>query len=287
MSELDTAVEDVKEGAGRAAAQVATHPWTERLARFGYAAKGLVYIVVGALAILAATGGHGDDATDTRGALRAIAGQPSGRLLLGTVASGLAAYVLWRVVQSLTDADRKGRELKGLALRAGYLGSGLVYAGLAFSAARILAGTSGDDRRSLQESWTAELLRWPYGRWLVLLGGLAVIGFGLYQCYKGYGAKFRKRLKLHTMSERAARLATLSGRVGYIARGVVFCMIGAFLIQAGWHYNPREAKGLDGALQTLAQQSFGPWLLGAVAAGLAAYGLYSLVEARYRRIAGS
>ncbi|HEY0097615.1 MAG TPA: DUF1206 domain-containing protein, partial [Pyrinomonadaceae bacterium] len=103
----------------------------------------------------------------------------------------------------------------------------------------------------------------------------------------GYSAKFRKRLKVGEMSERGVLWATRSGRAGFIARGIVFLIVGGFLIQAAWYYDSSKAKGLDGALQNLIQQPFGPWLLGAVALGLIAYGLYMLVEARYRRIAGS
>jgi hypothetical protein len=130
-------------------------------------------------------------------------------------------------------------------------------------------------------------MEFPYGNWLVVLAGLGVMGYGLYQCYKGYAAKFRKRLKIGEMSERGVLWATRSGRFGFIARGVVFLIVGGVLIQAALHYDSSEAKGLDGALQLLIQQSYGKWLLCLVALGLVAYGLYMLVEARYRRIAGS
>jgi hypothetical protein len=130
-------------------------------------------------------------------------------------------------------------------------------------------------------------MEWPFGHWLIVLAGLGVIGYGLYQCYKGYKAKFRKRLKIGEMSERSAKWATRSGRVGFIARGIVFLLVGGFLIQAALSYDSSQVEGLDGVLQAIAQQSHGQWLLGSVAAGLVAYGLYMLVEARYRRIAGS
>ncbi len=203
------------------------------------------------------------------------------------VAFALKANVIWRWVQAITDADDKGTKAKGIALRLGYTGSGLVYAGLAYTAARILFGANDDGEPSAAQSWTARVMAFPYGNWLVILAGLAVIAFGLYQCYKGYTAKFRKRLKTAEMSGKSITWATRSGRFGFIARGVVFCIVGGFLIQAAWHYDSSEAKGLDGALQLLIRQSYGKWLLGLVALGLAAYGLYMLVEARFRRIAGS
>jgi Domain of Unknown Function (DUF1206) len=285
MAEADSAVGEIKEQFDEVADEVARSPWVERLARFGYAAKGVVYIVAGALAVMTAAG-VGGELTDARGAMRQIARQPFGRTLLGVVACGLVAYVLWRWVQSITDADRKGRTPKGLALRAAYFGSGTVYAGLALAAARIVFGAD-EAGPSATQSWTARLMSLPFGDKLALLAGLSVIGFGLYQCYKGYSAKFRKRLKLRDMTERAERWATLAGRLGYAARGVVFCIVGALIVQAARHFNPGHARGLDGALQALARQSFGPFVLGAVAAGLVAYGVFSLVEARYRRIAGS
>ncbi|HKP72175.1 MAG TPA: DUF1206 domain-containing protein [Pyrinomonadaceae bacterium] len=286
MTEKDSAIGEAKEKADEVAEQVAKHPWTERVARIGYAAKGVVYIAVGALATMAALG-VGGEATDVRGAMRSIARQPFGTVLLAIVALGLTAYVAWRWVQAVTDADDKGTDAKGIALRVGYTGSGLVYAGFALSAARILLGAREEGRPSAAQSWTAKLMEFPYGWALVILAGLAVIGFGLYQCYKGLTAKFRKRLKVGEMSAGAVRWATRSGRAGFISRGVVFLIVGGFLIQAALYYDSSQAKGLDGALQTLARQSYGKWLLGAVALGLVAYGFYMLIEARYRRIAGS
>jgi hypothetical protein len=285
MGETDSAIGDVKDAADEVAEKVGKHPWVERLARFGYAAKGIVYIVVGALATLAALGEG--ETTGTQGALRSIARQPFGRVMLGIVAFGLIAYVIWRFVQAITDADDKGTDAKGIALRLGYTGSGFIYAGLAYSAARILFGAREDGRPDAAESWTASVMEFRYGNWLIVLAGLSVMGYGLYQCYKGYAAKFRKRLKIGEMSERGVLWAMRSGRFGFIARGVVFLIVGGIMIQAALRYGSTKVKGLDGALQLLIQQSYGKWLLGIIALGLVAYGLYMLIEARYRRIAGS
>ena len=277
---------EIKETFDAAAAHVARSRWVERLARVGYTAKGIVYIVAGALSVLTAVGAGGE-LTDLRGAMHTVARQPFGRALLGIVAFGLVAYVLWRWVQSITDADGKGRSLKGLALRASYFGSGTVYAGLALGAARIVFGADEPSQTERAQSATARLMSMPYGDWLVMLAGVSVIGFGLWQCYKGLAVKFRKRLKLGEMRETRREWYLLAGRLGYPARGVVLIILGVFLLQAARHFDPSQARGLDGALQLLAQQSFGPVVLGAVAAGLVAYGIYTLVEARYRNIAGS
>lgn len=276
----------IKQQADEVIEDVASHPWIERIARFGYATKGAVYMVVGALATKAAFGAGGET-TDTRGALEAINEQPFGKFALGTVAFGLIGYVLWRWIQAIADTDDKGKNLKGILVRIGYVGSGLVYAGLAFSAAKVLIDVGDPDSSTdVQQDWVARFLTIPYGGWLVGLAGACVLGFGLYQIYKGLATKFRKRLKLGEMSESRRFWAMLTGRVGYAARGIVFCIVGGFLIQSARHFNPSEAKGLDAVLQSLSGWPFGPWVLGTVASGLFAYGFYMLVEARYRRING-
>jgi hypothetical protein len=284
MVEAGSTIKQAKRQADEVLEDVASHPWIERIARFGYATKGAVYIVVGALATMAALG-RGGKATDTRGALQAIEQQPFGKFVLGTVAFGLIGYVAWRWLEAIADPEEKGTGLKGICIRIGYMGSGFVYAGLALTAAKVLIDVGNPDSSTqAQRDWVARFLSVPYGRWLVGLAGACVVGFGLYQLYKGISAKFRKRLKLGEMSDSKKFWATMSGRLGYMARGIVFCIVGSFLIQSARHFNPSEAKGLDAVLRVLSESPFGPWALATVAAGLFAYGLYMLVEARYRRI---
>jgi hypothetical protein len=287
MAEAGSTIKRAKRQADEVMEGVAANPWIKRIARFGYATKGAVYITVGALATKAAFGAGGET-TDTRGALQAIEDQPLGKFALGTVAFGLIGYVAWRWIQAIADTDDKGTKLKGILTRIGYAGSGLVYAGLALTAAKVLIDVGDTDSSTeVQQDWVARILTMPYGRWLIGLVGACVVGFGLYQIYKGLRAKFRKRLKLGEMSSSKKFWATLIGRLGYGARGIVFCIVGSFLIQSARHFNPSEAKGLDAVLERLSQWPFGPWTLGTVAAGLIAYGFYMLVEARYRRINGS
>ncbi|MDT4895804.1 MAG: hypothetical protein QOH25_881 [Acidobacteriota bacterium] len=284
MGKNNSSGKSVKQQAEEVIDDVAASPWTERIARFGYATKGVVYIVVGALATMAAFG-LGGETTDVRGALQEIERKSFGKVALITVAFGLIGYVLWRLLQALADTDRKGTKLKGITVRIGYFFSGAVYAGLAYTAAKILFDVDEPDSSSeTQELWIARVMKVPFGRTLIILAGGFVIGFGLYQIYKGIKAKFRKRLKLGEMNEAKDNWAMWSGRIGYAARGVVFCIIGFFVIQAALHFNPDEAKGLDEALATLAQNYYGAWALGVVAVGLIAYGFYMLVEARYRQI---
>lgn len=259
--------------------------WIVPLARFGYAAKGAVYIIIGILAALAAftTGGR---TTDTRGALDEIISQTYGKFLLGAVAVGLAGYAIWRIVQAVKDTENKGSGFKGIAVRGGYAVSGVIHASLAFTAAQMVFGSgkgsgSGD---SSSKEWTATLLEQPFGQWLVAAAGAGFIIFALAQIYKAYSTKFQEKLKSGEMSQGTKKFAVRTGQIGLVARAVVFGIIGGFLVLAALHSNAGEARGLGGALRALEQQSYGQWLLGIVALGLIAYGFYMFVQARYRRI---
>ena len=257
-------------------------PWMERLARLGYATEGAVYTLIGLLAAGAAFG-TGGRATGQRGALEVVAGSPFGGVLLGLIAVGFLGYALWRSVQAIADPDREGTDVKALGKRVGYGLSALVYAGLAFSAAGLIIGRASDGGRS-PDDWTALLLSWPLGQELVVGVGAAMIGVGIHELYQAYKAEFLDYLKLGEMGEKLRKWTERWGRFGIAARGIVFGIVGAFLIRAALQYDPQEARGLGGALQTLAQQPLGPWLLGAVALGLVAFGLFMLSVARYRRI---
>lgn len=261
-----------------------TSEWVERLARFGYAAKGVVYGIVGLLAAQAAFG-TGGKTTDTQGALQAIITQPFGKVLLGIVALGLLGYVTWRFVQAIKDPENKGTDAKGLAQRLGYAGNGLIYASLALSAVKlVLESGSGGNSNSTQDA-TARLLSQPFGQWLVGTVGAFIIGLGFYQFYQAFTAKFRKELNLNQLSDTEKKWVTGIGRFGLAARGIVFCVIGFFLIQAARQSDASEARGLGEALQGLEQQPYGPWILGTVALGLVGYGVYMVIQARYRRFA--
>jgi hypothetical protein len=229
--------------------------------------------------------GRGGETTDNKGALTRIVEAPFGKFLLIAMAVGIAGYALWRLLQALLDTDGEGTDAEGIAKRVGYAGSAVIYTGLALSAVQLLrTGSAGESGSQSAQGWTAQLMAKPFGQWLVAVVGLLVIGIGGYQIYKGYKAKFREDLELGEIGATGETWVTRLGRIGHIARGLVFGLIGVFLIVAALQANPGEARGIDGALATLAQQSFGPWLLGAVAIGFVAYGLYMFAEARYRRM---
>jgi hypothetical protein len=266
---------------------MAARPSAERiawLARGGYAARGVVYLIVGGLAVLAALGGGGRT-TDSEGALRTLLQQPFGAALLALVALGLVGYASWRLVQAIADPDAHGANAKGLAIRGGLLVSAVTHSLLALFALSLIFGwgsSVGGGGDSGARDWTAWLLLQPFGRWLVALSGVAVIGAGIAHMIKGYRAEFTEYLRMDP-----ATLEKLSPicRFGLIARGIVFLIIGGFLVVAAWRFSSGDVVGLQGALQTLQQQPYGWILLAVVALGLFAFDVYSLIEARYRRIA--
>lgn len=280
MARIGLSGEDAKEHARAAARQAG--PWIERLARAGYAAYGTVYALVGVLAAQAALGGGGETASQ-ESALRSILAAPMGRVLLGAVAVGLLGYTVWRLLQGVMDPDNEGAGAKGLAKRADHLLNGVLHGALAFSAAQLALGSGGGGGSS-PDDWTARLLAQPFGKWLAVAAGAGIVGAGIYQFYALYRVRFMEHLKPGEMSPRERTWTRRVGRVGYAARGVVFSVIGVFLIQAALQSDPEETRGLGGALGTLSRQPLGPYILGGVAVGLVAYGAFMLVVARYRRI---
>jgi hypothetical protein len=266
----------------RGGAQAAANSeWFERLGRLGLAAKGLLYATIAVLALqVALPGGEGGQTTGQQGAIATLARQPFGTAVLVVLAAGLVAYALWRLVQAAVGTG-KDEGAKEVAKRVGYLLVAVVYLGLAVLTVRTLAGSGGGGGGGEQEL-TARVLGLPFGVALVVLAGLVIAGVGVYQGYRGITQKFREDLRIGRMSPSERTAITRLGTAGLLARGVVFVMIGAFLIRAALSYDPSQATGLDGALAALAGSA--PWLLGVVALGLAAYAVYCFALVRYGRI---
>lgn len=265
--------------ASQAAGSVA--PWIEILARVGYTAKALLYGTIGVLAAQAALGAGGRT-TDTRGAMRELLDAPLGGVRLGLIAIGLFGYAAWRIVEAITDPERRGTDAKGLAMRASFVARGLLHAGLGVSALRLVFGdrdASGGGQRA--DSYTARAMDLG-GESLVWAGALAIGGYGLYQLYRAIVAKLSKQLDLGRMSAEAGHWVIGVSRVGIGARGIVFGAIGVLLARAAAKHSPGEAGGVADALDMLAR--IGRWPFAAVAIGLVAYGAYELLNARYRRI---
>lgn len=264
------------------AERAADSPWVEGLARAGLVARGVLYCVVAVLALQLAFGDHSKH-PDKQGALETLARQPFGKVLVLAAAAGFAGYALWRLLSAFLDTEGEGDDAGGWAKRAGDLGRGLLYAGFCVAALRLVAGLSGDDQAK-EVDVTARVLEAPLGRVAVALVGLAVIGGGLWNGYRALSRKYRKKLKTGRMSRTARRWVTAIATAGLAARMVVFILIGTFLVRAAVRYDPNEAVGVDGALRRLAERTWGPWLLALVALGLLLFGVYSFVEARYRRL---
>jgi Domain of Unknown Function (DUF1206) len=279
--------QQVGHAANRTARNAASSRWMTLLARLGYGAKGVVYLIIGWLAVQVAIGAGGKT-TDQRGALQVIAAQPYGKFLLALVIIGLIGFAIWCFLQAWFDTEGKGNDIKGIIGRLGYAVTGISYALLAFGAFQLVtragSGSATKSSTSSTQDVTAQLLNHSWGVAVVVILGLIVIGVALYMFAKAYTAKFQRRLQLTGLSAQLRKGVIFLGRFGFAALGVVFSIIGIFLIVAAVQHNPHQAKGLDTALGTLAQQPFGQALLGIVALGLVAYGVYSFIEARYRMV---
>jgi Domain of Unknown Function (DUF1206) len=256
-------------------------PWIERLGRIGLVAQGVLYGVVGILALKVALGAR-EESPDKTGALRTIADQPLGKGLLGLLAVGLAGYAVWRLAQAFFDRDDEGTGPKGLAKRGAALAKAGWYGLLCVLTIEVLLG--GDGGGSSEQKTTGGVFDWPLGRYVVYAAGLCFVAAALFNGYRAVTCRFNKKLKQNEMNEAEEAAATGLGVLGHLARMVVWGLIGAFLLEAAWEYDPKQARGLDGALLEVAQASYGGVLLGAVAVGLMAYAVYCFVQARYRRI---
>jgi hypothetical protein len=263
---------------GRRASRSEAVDW---LARGGFIARGLIYGIVGVLAFKLALGIGGGRTTTQQGALDTIARQPFGEILLIAVAVGLAGYSLWRAVQAAYGLGPEGGGDHKAIMRIAALGSCIAYAILCVGAVSILVGASSSS--SSPGSTTAGVLGWPGGRVLVVAAGLVVIAVGLYQGYRAVTRGFLDDAKTGEMSPRTLKIVTVVGVIGHLARMVVFVLVGAFLVRAAYRYAPGSAIGLDGALATVARESYGRVLLAVLSAGLVAFALHSASDARYRR----
>ena len=256
-------------------------PWVARLARVGYAAKALLYITIGILAAQAAFG-PGGRTTDTEGALKIVHDMKFGQIVLLVIAAGLMGYALWRVVEAIVDPDGRGRTAKGLALRSSFAARGLFHGALGIAAFRAALGLGGGGTDDQARELTASAFRIPGGELLIYAGAAFVAGYGVYQLYRSYASKLGRQLELGALSQEMRPWVVRVSRFGIAARGVIFCLIGFFLARAAQRHNAAEVGGIRESLNMLA--SLGRWPFAVVALGLIAYGVYELVNARYRRI---
>ncbi|MGH7650551.1 MAG: DUF1206 domain-containing protein [Gemmatimonadaceae bacterium] len=251
-----------------------------RLGRLGYMAKAMVYVVMGFLATEAALG-IGGGTTDSRGALRTIGEAPFGKLALGIVMVGLFGYAAWRLTSAVTDAEQRGGDASGIALRIGDAARGVVYGSLAIWALRFLTSRPATDSNQTRSA-TDRVLAMPGGRWIVIAVGLGVIAYAIYQIYRAASRKFLKRLDLSSAKSETKLWIERAGIFGIAARAIVFGMIGVLFVRAGWTYDPAKAGGIGQSLNALAREPGGRILYGVIALGLIAFGIFELATARYR-----
>ena len=253
-------------------------PLLNLLARSGYAARGVVYLLVGATTALSAVGAASGEESP-REAIASMIGDTGSEVLLAIIVAGLVGFVVWRLTQTFCDTDRHGTDAKGLVIRAGLFMSAVSYGFLAIYAIALLAGwTTADGGRS---SWASRLFHWPFGLWLIAGVGLVIIGVGLAHFFKGVRAGFEKHFE---MDEQLLTVLSPICQFGLIARGVVFLIIGGFFIAAAATSDPSEVGGTSKALDWLSQSDLGWIALLVVAVGLLAFGIYSLIESRWRRV---
>ncbi len=261
------------------ARQAANSQGMDRLARLGLVSRGVIYLVIGVLAVLLATGNKSGE-TDQRGAVQELSQQTGGFVLVLIVAIGLACYAVWRLSEAAFgvagEGDKAGPRLQSLV-------RGLVYAALAVSAFTILVQGHEKSQAKQQQSYTARFMHYTAGRWAVGLLGVVIVVVGGALVYQGVTRAFEKYFKFGEMSPGARKATVFLGTVGTTARGVVFGVTGVLLVVAAVQFDPSKARGIDGALQTLRSTPVGPWLLLVVAVGLVMFGLFGLCEARWRR----
>ncbi|MGB7084884.1 MAG: DUF1206 domain-containing protein, partial [Phormidesmis sp.] len=257
--------------------------WIEYYARFGYAAKGIVYGSTGVLAILEVFNFSQGETVGSTGALRAIARQPFGRAMAILISISLMGYVLWRFLQTFLDPEHSGCNAGDIVRRISYGCSGVVYASIAYSVIEILTESPESDNKSSQEV-AFMLMQQPFGRWLVGAIGILFLGTGCYYFYRAIKAEFRKRFKRHKMSDAEKVWASIVGRVGIAARGVVYVVIGTYAVRAAWLFDANEIKTSEEALELFDNNPTNEIILCTLGIGFVAYGIHMAFQAKYRSI---
>jgi uncharacterized protein DUF1206 len=273
---------------GLEARRAAANPGLKLLQRLGYVVRGLLYGTMGVLALRIALGKPGGQATDLAGSLVYLIGNPLGKWLLLVAIVGLLAYSLWGVIRAVFDPLNRGSDPSGYMERLGFLSSAASYAALAFFGLQVLIGAkSTSSGRDSTPQTIGPLLNHPAGGLLTAGVGVVAIAIGIGQFVEAYRATFKNDLKGAEMTTTERNVVVALGRFGMFARGVIFTIIGWFVLQAGLHHDPGQVQGFGGAFLFLLNNPFGPWLLGIVALGFIALGLHSFACARWVRLMSS
>lgn len=256
--------------------------WLQSLARVGYVCKGTVYILMGVLAARAAARLGGEFAT-SRGILLHLVDKPFGTIMLTVAAVGFAGFAAWQVLSAAVDADGYGGGIPGIANRFMQLASAVAYAGLSKLAGHMVLSENAASE-DIRQHWVPALMSLPSGHIAVMVAGLSVLGFGLWQFARARPKGLGKRLDLSELSPTACWILLTIGRVGVVARGVVFTVLGWMLARSAYAHVALEDADVGTALRALDRGESGRWALMFVAVGVVSYGLYQFVNARYRRL---
>jgi uncharacterized membrane protein YidH (DUF202 family) len=252
------------------------------VARLGLIAKGIVYILVGALAFMAAfeVGGQSSKTASKEGAFQTVLDLPAGNIILGTIAIGLLCYSIWRFVQ--VGRKQSSSASEGASKKVRYALSGLIYLSLAFLAAKMALQQPSGSGASDQER-VSQVMEQSYGHILLIIAALIIAGVGIYQLWYAFSEKYKKHINNSSVHDRGARVLMPAGKLGYAARGFVWLIIAWMLGNAAMHYNASEAGGTTKAFEFVESSTYGSYLLGALALGLICYGIFNFMRARYER----
>ena len=284
----DTAIEIVGEKIEQTvekAEEIVRHPYIKKLAQFGFYTKGFLFIVIGILAIMVAIGEKGGQISDASGALSRIAQATYGKVFLIIFIAGAFGHGAWNVLRGVADVDNAGNDLQGIGKRIIAVSVGLFYFFLAWTAWSIVfTANVAVENGTMQKTFTAILLALPFGAILVAAIGLAVIGAGINECYRGLTGKVQEHFRQYKLEGNSRNIISVLGFLSFLARALIFGLIGWFFIATAIEANPNEAIGIDGALRHLAASYYGKILLFLTSAGLICFGVLSLYEAKYRRL---
>ena len=250
--------------------------WTDRAVRVGMIAYGVVHLTIAWLGIQLALGDH-SGAASRNGALKQLAQQPYGEVVVWVVAIGMFLLVLWKLLEAFVDFTVEDGAKK-VYKPATNIFKAIVYGTLGVAALRVATGSKSKSKTS---DYTATLMEQPFGRWLVGLVGLAIIGYGAYLVYRGWSEKFLKHLDPEGRSGESGRAYRIFGKVGYIAKGIAIAVIGVLFLYAAIDHSAKKSGGLDQALHKVLQQPFGPVLLFVISVGIGCYGLFCFARARH------
>ncbi|WP_430788672.1 DUF1206 domain-containing protein [Virgibacillus flavescens] len=255
-------------------------PWVRWYSRIGFSAKGTVYALIGIISMLAAVGIG--QKSGQQGAIASIASKPFGELIIWVIVLGLTGYITWLITQVIIEPDNVETRFKGILIRMGFFFYALIYMGIAakFATIAMRSGQSG----SSKQAWMAKVIEMPFGRVIIGLIGLGILIFAAVQIIRGITGSYLKELKTHEMEKYEQFVLSVIGKIGYIARGLTFGVLGGFIAHAGWIAEPNSVTGIDSALAQISQEPYGKTMLGIISLGLLLYGIFTIFEGKKRNI---